>query len=63
LRNWRAIPTPRPDPEPPADVIVTAQVNVQLGNTPAGQEPACIVTGQVIASQGNVRRRPSWTVS
>jgi hypothetical protein len=44
----------RPDPEP-ADVIVTAQVNVQLGDTPAGQEPAYIVTGQVIATQDGVR--------
>jgi hypothetical protein len=43
----------RPDPEP-ADVIVTAQVNVQLGNTPAGQEPGYIVTGEVTATQAGV---------
>jgi hypothetical protein len=43
----------RPDPEP-GDVIVTAQVNVQLGNTPAGQAPAYIVTGEVTATQDGV---------
>ena len=43
----------RPDPEP-ADVIVTPQVNVQLGNTPAGQPPAYIVTGEVTATQDGV---------
>jgi hypothetical protein len=42
-----------PDPEP-SDVIVNAQVNVQLGNTPAGQQPAYIVTGQVTATQAEV---------
>ena len=44
----------RPDPEPLADVIVTPQVNVQLGDTPAGQTPAYIVTGEVTATQGDV---------
>jgi hypothetical protein len=42
-----------PDPEP-ADVIVNAQVNVQLGDTPAGQQPAYIVTGEVTATQDGV---------
>jgi hypothetical protein len=45
---------PDSDPEPPAEVIVTAQVNVQLGDTPAGQEPGYIVTGEATATQGGV---------
>ena len=44
-----------PDPEPTVDVVVTAQVNVQLGNTRAGQAPAYIVTGAVTATQGDVQ--------
>lgn len=45
---------PDPDPEPIAQVSATAQVNVQLGDTPAGQEPGYIVTGEVTATQGGV---------
>lgn len=44
--------------EPPGTtepVIVTAAVNVQLGDTPAGQRPQYIVTGQVRAERAGAR--------
>ncbi len=38
--------------ESTATIVVTAQINVAMGNTPVGQQPSYVVTGQVSAFSG-----------
>lgn len=43
----------RPQPgEPPLELV--ARVNIQLGDTPAGQAPIYIITGEARATRGDV---------
>jgi hypothetical protein len=44
-----------PPDQPPEPVELNAVVNIQLGDTPAGQQPGFIITGQVRAEQQGVR--------
>ena len=43
----------RPQPgDPPLDLV--ARINIQLGDTPAGQSPIYIITGEARAMRGDV---------
>lgn len=42
-------------PDPVEPVTLSAAVNVQLGDTPAGQQPQYIITGQVRAERAGTR--------
>lgn len=37
--------------EPPDPIELTARVNIQLGDTPAGEQPGYIITGQAVGTR------------